>query len=182
MHTKTHHDESSRPFLSRCGDGCGCLTANEYAVLKTLAALILPSDHLGPGAAEAGVAAKIDRMLANTPSLQGLYSIGLTAFDQLASMRYQTRFSSLTKSQQIELLSLVDEARRKIYGDVRSLANRIQRKFDYWYYAGWLGLRPVADFWIQVQADVMTQFYSSQVAWNWLGYEGPPFPLGHATP
>ena len=159
----------------------GWLTANEYAVLEALATLILPSDHHGPGAAEAGVAAKIDRMLASTLSLQELYSMGLTACDQLARRRYQASFTSLAQSQQIELLSFIERARTKIYGSSRSLPDRARRKFWYWYYSGWLSLRPIVNFWIQLQVDVMTQFYSSQVAWNWLGYEGPPFPLGYIT-
>lgn len=69
----------------RVRNGQGWLTVSEFAILDRLASLILPSYHNSPGAAEAGVAPGIDRMLADSPSLREPYAEGLSEFERMAT-------------------------------------------------------------------------------------------------
>lgn len=157
------------------------LSSTEYASLVTLAAIVLPSEANSPGAAEAAVALKITALLAQDPSMKNLYSAGLSSFDRLAESRYGTGFLSLAPSQQLELVTFLDAVGKDIYAEASTFTARLRRKLHYWYYSGWLGLVPTVDFWRQLQSDVMTQFYASSVAWDWLGYNGPPFPFGYVN-
>jgi hypothetical protein len=64
--------------------------------------------------------------------------------------------------------------------EASTLAKRARRKAYFLYYYRWLGVTAVAaEFSAQIVQDVKERFYSDQLAWAWLGYEGPPFPLGY---
>jgi hypothetical protein len=51
------------------------LTKDEYVAVAALAAVIIPTDSMGLGATEAGVAGQIDRMLTLTPQSHWLYAM-----------------------------------------------------------------------------------------------------------
>ncbi len=157
------------------------LSSTEYASLVTLAAIVLPSEANSPGAMEAAVAQKITALLAQDPSMRNLYAAGLSSFSRLAESRYGTGFLSLAPSQQLELVTFLDTVGKAIYAEASTFTARVRRKLHYWYYGNWLGLTPTVDFWRQLQSDIVTQFYASSVAWDWLGYDGPPFPLGYVN-
>ncbi len=151
----------------------------EYAALATLVDLLLPTEANSPGAVEARVAQKINASLATDPSKRDLYSVGLASFEHLAQSRWKTSFIGLSQSLQIELISFVDEAANAVYAEANTFMSKIRRKLQYWYYVKWLELSPLIAFWRQLQDDAMVQFYADSIAWAWLGYEGPPFPLGY---
>lgn len=155
------------------------LTATELTILGALASALIPSDGQGPGAAEAAVAGRIAQSLGHSPASQATYKTGLSALNQLACIRYGSHFPDLPKDHQHQLLSFLDEIHRAIFSEIHSLGSRIRAKAYYWYYVKWGGLGPTLEFWRQLQSDVLTHFYSSPVAWAWLGYEGPPFPRGY---
>jgi Gluconate 2-dehydrogenase subunit 3 len=164
----------------RAQDGSHWFTLAEFATIKALASVIVPSDGNGPGAAEVDVAGQLDRLVAATPRRQESYRAGLAAIDKLAMQQYQRVFAALGMKEQIELFGVVDGARQAMEKDPVSILDRASRKIHFLYYYRWLGVTPAAaDFCHYVVLDVKEIFYSSQAAWAWLGYEGPPFPLGY---
>ena len=161
--------------------GTHWLTPAELATVTALASVIIPSDGNGPGSTEADVAGQIDRLLSDTPRRQERYRAGLAAIDRLAMQQYQKEFVKLGMKEQIELFSLVDGAMQVMEGkEPVSILDRGSRKLRFLYYYRWLGVTPAAtDFCQSIVQDVKEKFYSSELAWVWLGYEGPPFPLGY---
>src|SRR5690606_16670644 len=79
------------------------LTEAELATLKAAIDQLIPSDEIGPGAAEAGVFVYIDRSLAKPYAEQlPLYQEGLAALDAAAG---GDGFAAATPEQQIEILT-----------------------------------------------------------------------------
>lgn len=161
-------------------DNSHWFTLAELATIKALASVIVPSDGNGPGATEVDVAGQLDRSVAGTPRRQESYRIGLAAIDELAMRQYQQVFAALGMKEQTELFGVVDEARQVMEKEPVSILDKASRKIHFLYYYRWLGVSPAAaDFSHYIVVDVKLEFYSSQLAWTWLGYEGPPFPLGY---
>jgi hypothetical protein len=160
-------------------EGGRWFSQNESILLGTLAALIVPSDEKGPGASDANVNDYLDRLVATKKGHQEVYSNGLYDFDKLAKKKYGQMFADLTPGQGIELLELVDRAAKDINVRVDSLSKRIYRKLKYYEYAKWDGLGTTIDLFPILVKDVMGAYYTSQVSWDWLGYEGPPQPRGY---
>ncbi|HXF93348.1 MAG TPA: gluconate 2-dehydrogenase subunit 3 family protein [Nitrospiraceae bacterium] len=158
------------------------LTDMEVSTLRVLADGIIPSNKEGPGATQAAVADRIAESLAHNPALRVAYQTGLSEIDQLARSRYGFGVTSLRIDQRHQLLSFLDELHRTMFLETGSLVSRIRGKAYYWYYVKWGGLGSTLEFWRQLQSDVLAHFYSSPVAWAWLGYDGPPFPLGYLKP
>ena len=175
--------DSGNPPQGKSGDsqdGSHWFTLAELATIKALASVIVPSDGNGPGAADVDVAGQLDRLIAGTPRRQEWYRVGLAAFDSLAMQQYQQAFAALGMKEQTELFGVVDEARQVMEKEPVSILDKASRKFYFLYYYRWLGVSPAAvDFSHYIVVDVKREFYSSQLAWTWLGYEGPPFPLGY---
>ena len=173
-------DPSSKRKADASRAGTQWFTVVEFATVKALASVIVPSDGNGPGAAEADVAGQLERFVADTPRRQDLYRTGLAAFDGLAMQQHQQAFAALGPKAQIELFNMVDEARLVMEKTPASILDKASRKVKVLYYYRWLGVTPAAaEFCHYIVVDVKARFYSSQVAWAWLGYEGPPFPLGY---
>lgn len=160
--------------------GSRWFTPTELATMKALTSVIIPSDGNGPGATEADLAGQLERFVADTPRRQELYRTGLAAFDGLAMQQYQRAFAALGMKEQIELFRMVDEARLAMEKEPVSIQDKASRKLRFLYYYRWSGVTPAAVELCQyIVLDAKEKFYSSQVAWAWLGYEGPPFPLGY---
>ena len=164
----------------RAQDSSSWFTLAELATIKALASVIVPSDGNGPGAAEVDVAGQLDLMVASTPRRQELYRAGLAEIDGMAMHRYQQEFAKLGTKEQIELFSLVDGAMQGMEKEPVSILDKASRKIHFLYYYRWIGVSPAAaDFCHYLLLDVKEKFYISPPAWTWLGYEGPPFPLGY---
>jgi hypothetical protein len=157
------------------------LTPTELAILEAVASTLIPSDQQGPGAADAAVGMRIIRSLVENPALMTTYTTGLSKLDQLARARYGSSVTGLPTAQLHQLLSFLDKVYQSIFLGTGSLSSRVRAKAYYWYYVKWAGLGSTLEFWKQVQSDVLAHFYSSPVAWAWLGYDGPPFPLGYVN-
>jgi hypothetical protein len=155
------------------------LSSKEMLTLECLAAIILPSDSSGPGAVDAGVVATIIRSLGTDKGKQSAYKRGLQAIDGLARGRFEKDLEALSPEFQHALVSFIDQADGRIGFDARTIAERVRRKLSYWYYASLMDVASVLEFWKMLREDVLVQFYSSRIAWDWLGYEGPPFPNGY---
>ena len=181
---KLSRDETlARRDRARPRDGTGWLIPEEQKVLGALAALIVPSDG-APGAKEADVVNTIDRLLARSHSQQRLYALGLLGFDELALQEYGGGFTELTYEQQLRLFQAVDRTYETATTGGPSVTERLRRKatkvYHQWPAPGaWDGFDAVLQLFPRLIRDVKEAFYTSTVAWEWLGYDGPPFPRGY---
>lgn len=81
------------------------LTPAEADLLDRIAALLVPSDDLGPGATEARAVRYIDRALGGALADQRrAYTVGLSALERYARQTRGGPFLSLAEAQQISLL------------------------------------------------------------------------------
>ncbi len=169
--------ELARRDLARPRDGAHWLTAEERTLLGALAALIVPSDDTGPGAQEAGVVETLDRLVAASPNRQTVYAPGLLAFDALAHDQHDRIFADLAPAHKLGLLEWVDRVHQD-WDRVAPPLEKIRRKMAIQYHQ-WDGLTPAVALFSRLVKDVLQAFYTSQVAWEWLGYDGPPMPRGY---
>ncbi|RJQ42905.1 MAG: gluconate 2-dehydrogenase subunit 3 family protein [Nitrospiraceae bacterium] len=146
---------------------------HQYNLVAALAALIVPTDD-DPGAAEAGVAAYIDRMVAGSEEKKKKYIIGLGGIDNASRKQYGKDYLNLTAREQMEILIAIDEMTRP----VSSLPDRVKRKIKLL----WNDLSGKVDnseFFKIIRADVFLGYYSNPIIWKMLGYYGPPQPVGY---
>ncbi len=157
------------------------LTHQEYILLGALLAHLIPSDAFGPGAPEAQLVDVMDRLIATSAARRDLYAPGLLAFDELAQRTHGALFAELPPDQQLALLDAVDAMHQRTERTADNLPERallaVERRARNLYH-DWEGLGPALDLFPQLVRDAMQAFYTSQVAWDWLGYVGPPQPRG----
>lgn len=158
--------------------GIAWLTQEEYVLLGALASHLAPSDNHGPGAPEAQVVDIVDRLIATSAHRRALYAPGLLAFDELAHRMHGAVFVELTRPEQQALLETVDQMQQNINRTTTTLPDRVERKAQDLFH-DWEGLGPALNLFPQLVNDVMQAFYTSQVGWDWLGYDGPPMPRGY---
>ena len=86
------------------------LAASERATLAAICARIIPTDDIGPGAAEAHAADYIDHALSGAlAGSRQAYAKGLAAIDSVSQQKFQTAFVRLTPSQQDAALTAVQD-------------------------------------------------------------------------
>jgi gluconate 2-dehydrogenase gamma chain len=89
----------------QAGEPFETLDAGEAETLQSLVARLIPADHGGPGALEAGAARYIDRALAGPlQASRTAYRDGLAALDRYAQSTKADRFSALSPDDQDALL------------------------------------------------------------------------------
>ncbi len=154
------------------------LTQPEYVLLAALASILVPSDERGPGAPEAAVVDTIDRLIATSPARQAQYAPGLLAFDEIAQQTYGAIFVDLVRAQQEDLVEAVDAA-AAARASAGTVADRVVRKVTSTAQA-LQGVEAAVVLFPVLVNDVKQAFYTSEVAWQWLDYDGPPMPKGYA--
>jgi hypothetical protein len=158
----------------RRGPESARLTAGERRLLEALSDLLLPSSEGSPGAREAEVARSIERILEASPSQRALYARGLESLESSSRKRKGRGFLELAKEEQLELLRRIDRRSRTGSGapeteGLLGKASSLCREARF----------PVLQFFPVLVQDVRRVFYTSPVAWKWLGYDGPPMPDGY---
>jgi gluconate 2-dehydrogenase gamma chain len=123
-------------------------TADEYALVELLAALIIPTDDT-PGAIDAGVAEFIDTMAAHDPALQPRLRRGLAWLQSRAQILHGRLFDALTDAEQVAMLEALAHADKHRRGEEEG------RRF----------------FTLLREYTVMG-FYTSRVGQEQLGYPG----------
>lgn len=164
------------------GEGNGWFTPEETTLLSALAALIVPTDELGPGASKIDIVDALGNIGEKSQDRYILYRKGLDAFDEVARRQHGSVFAKLTYEQQVRILESLDNAMLLTAGTAgkNSLAARANRKARKMYHKYKLnGFGEAMDLFPVLVNDVLECFYTSPVAWNWLGYDGPPMPNGY---
>jgi hypothetical protein len=89
-------------------------TGDEFQMLDTLTELIIPTDDHSPGARAAGVAAYIDRSLAEAylPHERESWRSGLSAVNELSVALYRCRFNQAGAARQVALLTQIARKER----------------------------------------------------------------------
>lgn len=154
------------------------LTQPEYVLLAALASILLPSDERGPGAPEAAVVDTVDRLIATSPARQAQYAPGLLAVDEIAQQTHGALFVDLARAQQEDLIEAVDAA-AAASASAGTVVDRVVRKVTSTTQA-LQGVEAAVVLFPLLVNDVKQAFYTSEVAWQWLGYDGPPMPKGYA--
>lgn len=180
----TGYAEASDTVVSTatCADG-RCLSSDEFRTLEALTAVIIPSDEQGPGAREAGVAQQIQQSTLHAEPVRRRYAEGLQAINGLAQKRHGQAFIELSHDKQRELFTFLELAYARLWPQVppATFSGKVQWKLQHLYYRQLAGVSDPALILVdQVVRDTAEAFYSTPIAWEWLGYSGPPFPFGYA--
>lgn len=109
------------------------ITPEEAVVAEALANLIVPSDGEAPGIEDVCVLGpstleSLDRLIANSPERQGLYSRGLLSFDVWAQRERECRFASMLQEDQIRLLKASERSFEE-WASPAPLVQKAWRKF-----------------------------------------------------
>jgi len=151
-------------------------TKKETRLLAALAALLIPSGDGAPGAGDAGVIETVERLLSADPLRRARYARGLQGFDLLARRRHGRRFVEILPPQQSVLLTAVDEEAKRAAQPPVGLGGRLRRKLRHLRYSfDGHGIGAAVALFEPLVRDVVAAFYTSEAAWQWLGYDGPPF-------
>ncbi|MBW6504124.1 GMC family oxidoreductase N-terminal domain-containing protein [bacterium] len=181
-HSLNRINEVIRRNQMRPSNGTRWLISDEAALLEMLASLIVPSDEDTPGVNEmdvlgSSVTKTIETVIAGSTVRQNLYTEGLIAFDELAVSIYKSKFIELPVSKQMDLLKYLgisDKNPSKSSTSIGKLMKRLKvlpRMRD--------GSYPAIELFETLVQDVLSAFYTSEVSWIWLGYDGPPMPNGY---
>ncbi len=135
-------------------------TPYQATVIEDVTALIIPSDNT-PGAKEAGVVFKIDNIVSEKKPLQELYTRGIEWFDFKAKNLFdKDRFVDLSQDEKIEIINVADKGKSSyIISDIPIVDKD--------------NLAGVLFFYNLVRLTLYT-FYSSDMGWKVVGYNGPP--------
>lgn len=166
-----------KPTIPAYNDKALFFNEHQYALVATLAALIMPTDK-DPGATEAGVVDYIDKIVADSKKKQDIYTKGLKWLDDFSQEKFGTAkdFLNLSLGRQIDMLGLIYAkfAPRR----ASSLVQRVSRKLtSIW--DGLFGDRIHTAFCRTIRQDVLDGYYSNPIAWKGVGYFGPPNPVGY---
>jgi gluconate 2-dehydrogenase gamma chain len=96
--------------------GAGALSSEQMAVLEAFVERLIPTDAIGPGAVEAGVASFIATSLegglaGGLSKLVGLYTANLSAVDAYAMKAYGGAFPSLSAANQDAVLTDIESGK-----------------------------------------------------------------------
>lgn len=135
-------------------------TPYQATVIEDVTALIIPSDKT-PGAREAGVVFKIDNIVSEKKRLQPLYSRGIEWFDFKAKNLFdKDSFLDLSQDEKIEIINVADKGKLSSIDSNIPIVDRDN-------------LAGILFFHNLVRLTLYT-FYSSDIGWKAVGYNGPP--------
>ena len=163
-------------------DGIHWFVPEEASLLGALTLLIVPSDDDTPGVNEMDVLGSsavkvIEKMVAGSTERQILYTEGLIVIDEIAIRLFKTRYSELPISKQMDILKILD-----ISDPIRSKSGtttgKLRKELLLLRHMR-NGLFPAIELFSRLVRDVLEAFYTSEVSWVWLGYDGPPMPQGY---
>lgn len=135
-------------------------TQHQALVVQEVICLIIPTDD-DPGAKEAGVIFKLDQVVANSDKLQKLYTKGIEWLNYMSQkVSNKASFIDLSRSEKIKILKIADSSNPSHLYKVSPSINvntRIARRFFY-----------------TIKRQTFEIFYTNEVGWQVVGYQGPP--------
>lgn len=151
----------------------------EYAtLLNVLTERMFPDDGHGPSAVDVGVADALLRSLASSSERAQAYSEGLTSIEAVSFKMYSKSFAELLADRQQDMLRHLDHVQQQLDSPADTFLEKVFRKLRFLYF-DWQGSRKAAEFWLRLRRDCFRSYYSHELTWQWLGYVGPPFPMGY---
>jgi hypothetical protein len=123
-------------------------TKDEFATLDTMTDLIIPTDDHSPGAHEAGVAAYIDRSVAEAFRAEDKTSwrTGLASIEQLSQSTSSQPFLQLSKRQQIELMKKISANERHPQTDQEKFFTQLKETTAFAYYTSSIGIHQETNY------------------------------------
>lgn len=138
----------------------------QATVIDELTSLIIPTDE-DPGAREAGVVFQLDHIVASSPKLKEQYTKGIEWLDYMAEKVFDKEsFLDLTLDEKIKILKIADSGRT-------SLTHKAYLFIRY------RGIIPAVRFFSAIKRQTFEVFYTSEMGWKMVGYQGPPQWAGH---
>ena len=157
-------------------------TPEEGELVNALACVIIPSSEDAPGASDMeiiGTSAvrQMDSSVAARQASRLVYARGLIAVDEMARRAHGHKFTQLADGEKVEIVSVMELLHRR---RVDTSQSRLARKLTH-VVGMWRGPSAAAELYEVIVPDTQKVFYSSEIAWLWLGYDGPPMPLGYES-
>jgi hypothetical protein len=123
-------------------------TKDEFATLDTMTDLIIPSDDHSPGAHEAGVAAYIDKSVAEAflPEEKSSWRTGLAAVNDLARGTFNQAFSQLGKQQQLELMKTISANETQPQTVQEKFFTQLKQTTAFAYYTSSIGIHQETNY------------------------------------
>jgi len=117
-------------------------TKDEFALLDRLTDLIIPADDHSPGAHEAGVAAYIDRTVAEAflAEEKDSWRKGLAAVNDLAQTTLGKPFLDATKEEQVELLRKMAQNESQPQTEPERFFTQLKQTTAFAYYSSSIGI------------------------------------------
>lgn len=181
-HSLGREKEIIRRDQIRPRDGNHWFIPEEVALIEILATLIVPSDEDAPGVNEMDVLGPsalkvIESTVLGSKEKQRLYTEGLIVIDEISERIHKSKYLGLPVSTQLDLLKSLDipDSNRSGAGSVTGKL----RKEVFFLRQKRGGVFPGVELFSNLVQDVLEAFYTSEVGWIWLGYDGPPMPNGY---
>ena len=117
-------------------------TKDEFALLDTLTEMIIPTDDHSPGAHEAGVAAYIDRMVAEAyvPEEKTTWRNGLASLNGMSEKINGGFFLKSSKAQQLDLLKTIAAAENDPKSEQEKFFTQLKQTTAFAYYSSSIGI------------------------------------------
>ncbi len=130
-------------------------TREEFALLDALTDLVIPTDEHSPGAHEAGVAAYIDRTVAEAflPENKTSWRKGLASIEALSRSTYQSPFLMIGKQQQTALLTKIAAAEEHPQSEAEKFFTQLKQTTAFAYYSSSVGIHQDIDYLGNVPID-----------------------------
>ena len=176
--------ERKRRDGERPADRTRWFTSEERQIVDALASLMIPSDADTPGAGEVevlgpSVVELIDKAVAASADKRAAYSRGLVVLDEMAKREHGCRLLELPVNKRVALLTHVgDLYRHRI--EMGALRGKVRNELSFLHHM-WDRSSAAVTLFEVMRSDVLVAFYTSEVSWAWLGYDGPPMPDGYSS-
>jgi choline dehydrogenase-like flavoprotein len=174
--------ESRRRNNERLVNGKYRFLPEEARIIDVLASLIVPSDENTPGTNEmdvmgASAVKALEELVADSQYRQTLYTRGLIALNAVSLRKELREFVDLPNDKQLEILMNMEAGLSARQG-AESFRGKLNKKIQVLKQL-WRGTYPAIELFPILVRDVKEVFYSSEVSWIWLDYDGPPMPNGY---
>jgi len=117
-------------------------TKDEFATLDTLTELIVPADDHSPGAREAGVAAYIDKTVAEAflPEEKNSWRQGLAQVNELSRSMNDKLFNSATPKEQVAVLTKMAQNEKSPKTPAEKFFTQLKQTTAFAYYSSSIGI------------------------------------------